>query len=346
MSEYTLYTWEQENPNVNPFEGCTNIDNLGGAEFLWTEFLYRYGNKEVFDPEKFPYALKRVFVINQYKFAKMLASLSLQYNPLDNYRVEKTGSENRSLNNTRNKTGTETEAPLTTSTETYNLSTNEVMTPTTKMLETEVPNQTTTETFTPTTEDTTVREPDITSTTTDTPGVKTKTTTKPADYTDEQSKTTYDSQTYSAVAKNTRQYSQTYPEETTVEYIGNGENVSEVNQTGTETTTLSHTGHDTTVSEVHGTNEKTTEYKSGNVTTNTGKTGTVATAKTGTDTLTFNTTVADAGSNNLSFVNRKDSGFMYRNPQDAIKDERLIANFSLIDVILTDCEQATLVSVY
>ena len=41
-----------------------------------------------------------------------------------------------------------------------------------------------------------------------------------------------------------------------------------------------------------------------------------------------------------------DKGFMYRNPQDAIEDERKIADFAIINVILEDVERYTLLSIY
>ena len=111
-------------------------------------------------------------------------------------------------------------------------------------------------------------------------------------------------------------------------------------------TTLVGCGGKETETVTTGTNEKITEYLSGNTQTIKSQSGTDTVRKTGTETTQYNTTVSDTGTDTLSFNGRRDSGYMYRNPQDVIEDERKVAKFSLIDVILIDVEQVTLISVF
>lgn len=342
-----LKTWTENNPNVNPFSNCRNIAALGGADIFWAEFMYRYDNREIYDTDRFVSAVERCFLINEYKYSTMLASLNLAYNPLNNYLVSKTGDEKKTLNLSKGKTGTETKSPDVTITTTPNLTTTETATPTLKTRETTTPNITQDSTFTPTTEDTTVETPRVKTKTTETPRVSTTTTTKPADYTEDLSKTTFDNTvTQKPVQTVTRIYDSTGKEVVTTD-VPTGTNETTVEPIeGTNTTKLSHTGNDNTITKTTGTNEKITEYISGNTTTQTTQNGTETKRQTGTEQMQYNTIVSDTGTDTLSYVNRQDSGYMYRNPQDAVKDEREIAAFSLIDVILKDVEQATLISVY
>ena len=343
----TLNDWAETYPTLNPFSGCYNVEALGGSELMWEEFKYRYGERELYDQSKFASEVSRVFLINKYKFSTMLASLNLEYNPLDNYLVEKLGSEQNSINTSKNKTGTETLTPDLTMTKTPSVTTTTTVTPSVKTKETTTPDLTEDKTFTPTTQDTSIETPTVKTRTTETPRVSKTITTKPADYTDSLSKTTFDDTTnLKAVESTSRVFDSNNPE-TVTESTPNGTN-EKTNEvvSGNTTTTLSHTGNDKTVTKNTGTSTKITEYLSGSNTTQVSHSGTETDRKTGTEQTTFNTSVADTGSETLSFLNRKDKGYMYRNPQDAIRDEREIAAFSLIDVILKDVEQATLLSVY
>ena len=67
---------------------------------------------------------------------------------------------------------------------------------------------------------------------------------------------------------------------------------------------------------------------------------------TGSDTTRYGKQKDTDGTETLSFNNRVDSGYMYREPQNAIKDEREIAVFTILDTILSDVERATLLSIY
>ena len=60
----------------------------------------------------------------------------------------------------------------------------------------------------------------------------------------------------------------------------------------------------------------------------------------------YNSTDTHTGTDSLGFSDRTDSGYMYREPQNAIKDERSIAYFAILNVILEDVERVTLLSVY
>lgn len=343
----TLNDWVETYPSLNPFTGCRNVELLGGSDLMWEEFKYRYGERELYDQSRFALEVSRVFLINEYKFTTMLRSLNIEYSPLDNYLVEKIGAEQNNINTSKNKTGTETTTPNLTTTKTPTVTTTTTVTPTLKTKETTTPDLTEDKTFTPTTEDTSVETPTVKTKTTETPRVSKTTTTRPADYTDNLSKTTFDDTTnLKAVQSTSRIYDDNNPE-TVTESTPNGtnESISEV-VSGNTTTKLSHTGNDKTVTKNTGTSTKVTEYLSGNNTTQVSHSGTETDHKTGTEQTTFNTSVADTGTETLTFVGRKDKGYMYRNPQDAIRDEREIAAFSLIDVILKDVEQATLLSVY
>lgn len=341
----TLREWVLKNPDVNPFEDCANIVQLGGADLYWSEFQYRFKKREIFDEDEFVNAIKRVFLYNSYKFTKLYQSTVLTYNPLNNYLVEKLGAEQNALNLSKLKTGTDTVTPNITITETPNVTTTKVETPTTSMSETTTPNI----------EEETVREPDLNKTTTDTPRVtttetetprvSTTTTTHPAGYTDSTSKTTFDTSTYNPVQQTARAYDANNPEVVTVEPVS-GTNEKETSQTGTNTSETEETGTETTTKTTTGTNTKITTFTSGNINTQTSQSGTNREVKTGTESTQYNSTVADTGTETLTYQNRKDQGYMYRPPQDAIEDERKIAIFSLLDIILSDVEQATLISVY
>ena len=326
-----LKDWVVENPTTNPFTNCRNVTQLGGSDVLWAEFQYRYKNEEIYSPDDFVAAVERCFIQNEYKYTKMLASMGIIYNPLNNYLVNKEGSEVKTLNLSKGKTGTETVTPNLTTTSTPHVTTTTTETPTLKIKETQTP----------------VETPTVKTKTTETPRVEKTITTTPADYTDSTSKTTFDNtQDLKAVQSVSRVYDAQHPETTTeVPTSGTNETTNEVVSGNTRTVT-SHTGDDETETVTTGTNEKVTEYLSGNTQTIKSQTGSDTVTKTGTESTQYNTTVSDTGTDTLSFNARKDSGYMYRNPQDVVEDERKIANFSLIDVIMIDVEAVTLISVY
>ena len=89
----TLFEWSEENPDINPFEGCENVEAYGGSELLYDEFLYRYSNLRIFRESAFIPAIKRLFKFNRPKYIRLLNSLNASYNVFDNYRVKKSGTE-------------------------------------------------------------------------------------------------------------------------------------------------------------------------------------------------------------------------------------------------------------
>lgn len=343
--ELTLKEWADLNPSVNPFTGCNNIVALGGADLYWNEFKYRYKYREIYDPDDFVSAIERVFLYNQYKFNKLLASTNLEYDPLNNYLVLKSGSEKNSVNMSKAKTGTDTVTPDITKTETPNTTKTETETPSVKTKETITPNTQIEETRTPNLTKDTTETPRVKIQETETPGVSTTSTTNPADYTDNLSKSTYNDAALFPVSSNERVYDSQHPQTQTITPTGTNTKTTEpIN--GTNKTETKETGNEKTVTNTTGTQTKNFEVVSGDTRTVTSQTGTVTTRETGTERTQYGSTVADTGTETLEYLNRTDSGYMYRNPQDVIEDERKIAIFSLLDVILADVEQATLISVY
>lgn len=336
----TLKEWAEANPTINPFTNCLNVATYGGADLLYSEFLYRYRQREIFDEDNFVFAVKRVFVINEYKYQRLYQTTTLSYNPLNNYRVEKSGSEVNTLGTSRTDSGTSTRTPNiterktpdVTETTTPNLSQTETFTPTIKSKEVITPTVKTRETITPT----------VKTKETESPGVSTTTTSTPETYTDTTSRSTYDDLAFKAVEQKS--------------HVGSAGGTSVVTPTGTnEKTTEIISGNTQTDTEVlSGNTEKVTETLSGNNQTTTTKSGTSSVRTTGTDTktttgtesMTTGLTRTNSGSDTLSFNNRVDEGYMYREPQNAIKDEREIADFALINIILSDVEAMTLLSIY
>ena len=347
MSEFvTLKEWVLENPTINPFSTCYNIEELGGADLYWEEFKYRYEEREIYSPTKFVNEIHRIFLFNSYKFKKLYDTMVVEYNMLNNYLVEKTGQEQNTLNLSKQKTGTDTVTPNITITETPAVTTTKTETPTTSLQETTTPNLTEAVTKTPRVETTTTETPRVSVQETETPRVSTTTTTTPANYVDAMSKTTFDTDTYNPVQTTSRTYDAQHPE-TVITTPTDGTNVKVTVPTdGTNTTVVSQNGTETTNTTKTGSQTKTSTYTAGNIQTITSQTGNNTERKTGTESTQYNTNISDTGTETLAYLNRKDAGYMYRPPQDAIEDERKIAVFSLLDIILSDIEQATLISVY
>lgn len=304
MRNPTLKEWKTEHPTINPFTNCLNVDDYGGDDLLYSEFCYRYGERELFKPDELVEAIHRIFYINEYKYERLYDTTIQQYDMFNNYKVEKKGSEGHNLSSTKTSTGSDNRTPNITETTTPNLSQNETYTPTLK----------TRETVTPT----------VKSKETDTMGVTTTTTSTPESYTDITAKTTYDD----------------------VEHFKDAEKITHTGLAGgTSTTTPS--GNNTKITEVMSGNTITDrETVSGNALTVTTKSGTETKTTTGTDNIAHTDNTTNTGSDILSFTNRVDEGHMYREPQNAIKDERDIAKFAIINEILSDVEQITLLSIY
>jgi len=344
LSNVSLRKWAEKNPGTNPFTNCANVARFGGADFLWTEFQYRYNNKEVFYPNDFVSAVERVFLFNQYKFLSLLETTQANYDMFTNYQVEKIGSEIDTKDLSRAHSGTDSLTRNMTETERPAEIIDRVTTPTTEITETETPALTTTETSTPRVVETSTRTPNTQSETTDTPRVSTTTEVTPLGYSDSMSRTTYDDANHKPVEMTV--HTPSSGSEVTTVTPTSGTNTSVTVTTGTEQTQTSRTGEDTKETETTGTNTKVSAYTDGNITERESHSGTNTTTTTGTDGKTYSSQTDDTGTDVLSFQNRMDKGFMYRPPQDAIKDERSIAMFSLVDIILKDVEAATLISVY
>lgn len=342
----TLKEWALRNPQTNPFSNCLNIGELGGADLYWDEFKYRYKQRKIFDTDEFISAIERCFRYNQYKYNKLYQTTLLAYNTLYNYMVKKSGQEENTLNLNKQKTGTDTVTPNITITETPAEKITKTETPTIKTKETTTPNVTEATTRTPNTTKTAVETPRAKITEIETPRVSTTTTTNPADYTDSLYKTTFDSTTERPVQQTTRAYDALHPETVTTTPTAGENTKTTEGVSGTNTTETKETGTETTNKNTTGTNTKNFEYVSGNTTTETSHSGTNKEVKTGTEQTTYGSNVKDTGTETLEYKNRVDEGYMYRPPQDAIEDERKIAMFTLLDIIFSDVEQATLLSIY
>lgn len=344
LSSVSLKEWAVAHPNVNPFTNCVNVAQFGGADFLWAEYKYRYGNREVFYPDDFVNEVERVFRINTYKFMSLLATTQANYDMFTNYQVEKIGSEETEFDKDKTHTGNDTLTLNSTSTERPAEVINKVTTPTTEITETETPELTKTEVSTPRVVDSTLKTPNTQTETVETPRVSTTAEHTPLGYTESTSKTTFDNLSHKPVEMVT--HTPSTGSEITVTTPTTGTNTTVSTTTGTETTELSHTGTNTVQTDTTGTNTKVTGYTNGNVTEQETHSGQNVVQKTGTEMQGYNSSNSEEGTETLTFRNRMDKGFMYRPPQDAIKDERTIAMFSLVDIILKDVEAATLVSVY
>lgn len=320
----TLNDWALENPTVNPFTDCLNITTYGGAKLFYDEFLYRYGEREIFKPTQFVSAVERIFTLNSYKYTRLYQTTVLPYDIFTNYKVQKSGSETNTINMQKTGTGQSTRTPTLTETTTPNLSQTETFTPTIKSRETTTPTLKTKETVTPT----------VKSQETDAIGVSTTTTSTPDSYTELTSRTTYDDANYKPVES--------------MSHTGVAGGTSTTTPSGSNVkTTEVLSGNTITENEVvSGNTIKETETLSGNNTTLRTSTGTTQKSMSGTDTTQSSNSDTNTGTEVLSFTDRIDEGYMYREPQNAIRDERDIAMFAMLDTILTDVERATLLSIY
>ena len=84
----TLNEWALDNPTTNPFSGCLNVDTYGGANLLYNELLYRYGEREVFKADQFVAEIERLFIINSYKYNRLYQTTVQAYDIFSNYKVQ------------------------------------------------------------------------------------------------------------------------------------------------------------------------------------------------------------------------------------------------------------------
>ena len=345
----TLMEWRTKNPTTNPFSGCYNIENLGGADLFWEEFYYRYAEREIFREESFIPAIQRVFIFNKYKYERLLATTTQVYDMFENYKLQKAGSEQTSYDLSDTYSGTDEFEKGTTSTMTDTISITTTVTPEVETTTTDTPAAKIKETVTPQTEEITEFEKGVVMAEETEKSIVTTTTVTPESYTDTTKVTTY---------------------EDTVNF-NNVSQVSHVGSVGGQTQVSPSQGKDiittkpvgegkdtTTTSYAEGSKiERTTELvgdthntrvvsKTGSDETVEDHSGSKATAVTGSDYTRYGKQKDTDGTETLSFQNRVDSGHMYREPQNAIKDERDIARFAILDDILSDVERATLLSIY
>lgn len=340
----TLSQWATENPTINPFANCENISALGGAQMYWDELRYRYDNRDLYNPDRFVAAVERLFTYNRYKYQRLLATTTANYDMFENYKLQKAGSEITTYNENKTKTGTDTRTLNLQDQRTDNLTENKTDTPRVEVTQTNTPTLKTKETVTPTVKEEEVVTPTVKTKEIATPGVSTTTTVTPEGFTDEISRTTFDSSTYNAVEKTV--HSAGLQGSTTVTPTGSDTKTTEVLSGNTTTVKEQKSGNIITENEYVSGTDTTVTSKTGTDTSVKTNTGTETTAKTGTDTLGHNTTDAHTGTESLGFNDRVDSGHMYREPQNAITDERRIALFTILNIILGDVEAATLLSVY
>lgn len=345
----TVMEWATENPNVNPFSDCYNISSLGGAEIYWDEFQYRYGEREIFMPAGFINAVKRVFTYNKYKYERLLATTSQIYDMFSNYKVQKAGSEQTTYDMSDTLSGTDTFTKGTTATTTDGITITTTETPRVETTTTDTPGAKIKTTVTPQTEETTEFQKGVTIAEETEKNITTTTTVTPESYTDTFKRTTYDDTTnfqnveqkthLGSAGGQTQVSPSTGKDIVTTKPVGNGKDTTTVSYAeGSKIETVSElldNTHNSRVVSKTG-NDQTTEVHS----------GTKATAMTGSDTTRYGKQKDTDGTETLSFNNRVDSGYMYREPQNAIKDEREIAVFAILDTILSDVERATLLSIY
>ena len=344
-----VYEWAEENPAINPFTECYNISSLGGADLYWDEFKYRYGEREIFRPDGFVKAVERVFTYNKYKYERLLATTIQTYNMFDNYKIQKAGSEVTTYDLTDALSGTDQYTKGTTSTLTDTIKITTETTPGVATTTTETPAASFKETVTPQTEEITEFEKGITIAEETTKAITTTTTSTPESYTDTVKRTTFDDTTnFQNVSQNIHTGS------IGVETVVTPSNCKDIVTTkpvgeGVDTTTKSYgegSKIETVVELVDGTQNTTVVSKTGKDKEEETHSGTKATAVTGADSIIHGKKKDTDGTETLSFNNRSDSGYMYREPQNAIKDEREIAVFAILDDILSDVERATLLSIY
>lgn len=340
----SLRKWAEENPDVNPFAECYNIENLGGAEMYWEELQYRYDERTLYNPVRFVKTLERLFDYNKYKYQRLLATTTAQYDMFENYKLQKAGTETTTFNTSKSKTGTDTRTLNISDLRTDNLSESRTDTPRVEKTETTTPTLKTKETVTPTVKEIETVVPTVKTKETSTPGVSTTTSVTPEGYTDEISRTTYDSAAYNAVEKTV--HSAGLSGSTTVTPSGIDTKTTEVLSGNTETTREQKSGNVITENEVISGNTTVVTSTTGQDTSSKTNTGTQTNAKTGTDTMGYNSSDAHTGTEALGFSDRVDSGHMYREPQNAIDDERRIAMFAILNIIMADVEAVALLSVY
>ena len=340
----SLKQWATENPTINPFTNCENISNLGGAQLYWDELRYRYDERVLYNPDRFVASIERLFDYNKYKYQRLLATTTANYDMFENYKLQKDGTETTTYNENKTKTGSDTRTLNLTDQRTDNLSENITDTPRVETTVTNTPTLKTKETVTPTVKEEEVVTPTVKTKETSTPGVSTTTTITPEGYTDEVSRTTFDSATYNAVEKNV--HTAGVSGSTTVTPTGSDTKTTEVLSGNTTTVKEQKSGNIITENEYVSGTDTTVTSKTGTDSRAKTNTGTETTTKTGTDTLGHNTNDAHTGTESLGFNNRVDSGHMYREPQNALADERRIAIFTILNIILDDVESSTLLSVY
>lgn len=345
LKNKTLKEWKTENPNVNPFSGCHNITALGGADLYWEEFAYRYGDREIFNVDNFVRAVERVFLYNKYKYERLLATTIASYDMFTNYKVVKEGTETTTYNTTDAHTGTDTIIPNLQNQRTDNLTEGTTSTPGVSETITETPTLKTKETVTPTVKSKETVTPTVKTRETEVKGTTTTTTVTPEGYTDEISRTTFDSATFNPVEK--KVHTAGVNGTTTVTPSGSGDTkTTEVLSGDTQKVNEIVSGNTITEYEAVSGNTQTVKTKIGSDTTSKTNTGTSTLSKTGTETTQYNSNKNKTGTESLGFSGRIDSGYMYREPQNAIKDEREIALFAVLDDVLSDVERATLLSIY
>lgn len=171
-------------------------------------FYYRYFDKwTIFDNAEIQDIVNQLFIENTYKYNTLIGTLNLEYNPIENYNMTETGTDERTPNITRSHTNSdtmtnggtikvetmETETPDTTIT-TNNPEVVQTVAPSADFTETTTHQTTTYETdaFTDSTKDIKTQTGNSTTTT----GANTLTTTQSGSTTAESSSTTTDTTTH------------------------------------------------------------------------------------------------------------------------------------------------------
>lgn len=345
----TLKKWKSEHPTTNPFANCLNVSSYGGADLLYSEFTYRYGNREIFDEDEFINAVERVFVYNQYKYERLLATTTQVYDMFTNYKINKVGSEQTSYALTNADSGTDTFKKGSTSTTTDTTRIETTKTPRVETTTQETPAAKIKETVTPQTEEVTEFEKGITMAEESEKGITTTTTRTPESYTDTVSRTTYDDTVNFNNVQQTSHIGSAGGTETVTPSSGKDIVTTKPVGNGKDTTTKSYAQGskvETVVELLDNTHNTTVVSKTGVDTDVEAHSGTKSTAGSGQDETIYGKSTSKSGTETLLFNNRTDSGYMYREPQNAIKDERSIAYFAILNDILSDVERATLLSIY
>lgn len=266
-----------------------------------------------------------------------------------NYKVTKTGSEETEYDISDTNSGTDTFKKGSTATTTDGITITTTKTPRVETTTTETPGAKIKETVTPQTEEKTEFQKGITTKEETERGITTTVTRTPESYTDTVSRTTYDDTTnLYKVQQNSRVGAAGGSEVTTPSAGKDTVTISPVG-TGKDTTTKSYANGskiETVVELLDNSNNTTVVSKTGTDTDSEVHSGTKSTANTGQDETIHGKKTTKDGTETLTFNDRMDSGYMYREPQNAIKDERDIARFAILDDILSDVERATLLSIY